>query len=68
MLQIGNRVAFHSVDCKKHIFFSTKPWESVKEFQQIKDIWENYNNGGFHVLKTKDDYNLFNEYLEGHLS
>ena len=31
-------------------------------------MWEDYNNNGFHVLKTKQDYDDFNEYLEAKLS
>ena len=31
-------------------------------------MWEDYNNNGFHVLKTKQDYNDFNEHREVKLS
>lgn len=56
------------IDCKKHLFFSTKPWDDLKEYNQMRFIWENYNKDTNHNLKTKNDYDLFNEYFEASIS
>lgn len=57
-----------NIECDKHLFFSTKPWNSINEFNKVREHWEIYNSDTRHNLKTLDDYNLFKEYLEGKLS
>lgn len=61
-------VNVEGIDCKKHLFFSTKPWDDLKEYNQMRVIWENYNKDTNHNLKTINDYNLFNEYFEASIS
>lgn len=61
-------VNVEGIDCKNHLFFSTKPWDDLKEYNQMRVIWENYNKDTNHNLKTINDYNLFNEYFEASIS
>ena len=61
-------INLHDVDCKKHLFFSTRPWGSLTEYNQMRWIWEQYNKDQHHTLKTIDDYQLFNEYFEARMA
>jgi hypothetical protein len=51
-----------------HIFFSTSPWDSVEQFNKIREIWEQYNQTERHCLKSKSDYDLFASFVESQLS
>ena len=47
----------------QHLVFSTNPWESVEQFEEIRSLWEGYNKDKKHCLKTVDDYQHFSKYL-----
>ena len=63
-----SNVKYKSIINQKHLFFSTKPWESVEDFLTIRDLWEQYNNPDHHCLKTMDDYQDFNNFVVSNLS
>ena len=52
----------------KHLFFSTKPWDNIDRFVKIRSIWQLYNHGSRHCLKTLSDYQSFASFLESQLS
>lgn len=52
----------------KHLFFSTKPWDNIDQFVKIRSIWQLYNHGSRHCLKTLSDYQSFASFLESQLS
>ena len=61
-------VKFKGIIDQNHLFFSTKPWESVDDFLKIRDLWVQYNNPDYHCLKTIDDYQDFNNFIQSNLS
>jgi hypothetical protein len=61
-------VEIDGIDCKTHLFFSTKPWDSVDQFHKVRAYWEQYNLETPHCLKTKANYDDFKSYLDGKLS
>lgn len=61
-------VKIPNIDCDRHLFFSTQPWDSLKEYNQMRFIWEQYNKDKNHNLKNLEDYRLFNEYFEARMS
>ena len=61
-------VEIDGIDCKNHLFFSTKPWDSVDQFQKVRAYWEQYNLETPHCLKTLADYDDFKSYLDSKLS
>jgi len=61
-------INIEDIKCKKHIFFSTKPWETVDQFNKVRIYWEEYNKDTRHNIKTLDNYNNFRDYLDGKLS
>jgi hypothetical protein len=63
-----SKVKYKDTVDQNHLFFSTTPWESVKDFLTVRELWNQYNQGGYHCLKTMDDYQSFNNYVESNLS
>ena len=61
-------IEVEGVDCKKHLFFSTKPWRSLTEYNQMRFVWEQYNKDVNHNLKIMKDYELLSEYVEARMS
>tara|TARA_A100001015_G_scaffold314005_1_gene422553 strand:+ start:259 stop:3135 length:2877 start_codon:yes stop_codon:yes gene_type:complete len=56
------------IKCKRHVFFSTNPWESIDHFNKVRMYWEDYNKDKRHNIKSINDYNNFKDYLDGKLS
>jgi hypothetical protein len=46
----------------KHIFFGTEPWDTVHQFDRIREIWEDYTPRV--CLKTVPDYCRFADHVE----
>ena len=46
----------------QHLVFSTRPWESIEQFEEIRSLWEGYNKDRKHCLKTVEDYQHFSKY------
>lgn len=46
----------------QHLVFSTRPWETVEQFEEIRSIWQGYNKDKRHCLKSINDYQHFAEY------
>ena len=61
-------INIEDIDCKKHLFFSTKPWDSIDQFNKVRMYWEQYNMESQHCLKSIYDFQNFKEYLDGKLS
>jgi len=47
-----------------HVFFKTKPWETVSQFVGVRNAWEKYTAGEMKCLKTREDLENFQKYLE----
>jgi hypothetical protein len=45
-----------------HIFFSTEPWDTVHQFDRVRELWEDYSPRV--CLKTVDDFKSFADYVE----
>jgi hypothetical protein len=42
----------------QHIAFSTRPWRSVSEFTQVRQVWEEMTQKQVLCIKTHEDYNV----------
>ena len=65
----GGMVPIHV--CEKdheHLVFTTEPWDSVDQFNKVRQIWAEYNKSNPHCLKTVEDYNAFATFLEGKMA
>ncbi|MDU8946445.1 DNA polymerase [Ovoidimarina sediminis] len=61
-------VKFGDTDERKHLVFTTKPWDSVDQFNTVRRIWAEYNKNAPHCLKTLEDYEAFAVFFEGKLA
>ena len=46
-----------------HVVFSTRPWDSVNEFRQIRDYWETYTDQKLRCIRTSDEFQHFATYV-----
>ncbi|WP_170765312.1 DNA polymerase [Ruegeria lacuscaerulensis] len=53
---------------RTHLAFSTKPWDTVDQFNTTRDIWSDYNKQTAHCLKSLSDYRAWALYFEGKLA
>ena len=51
-----------------HLFFETKAWHTVQEFQKCRDDWEEFNQKPRKVLKRVEDLTNFEQYRSLELS
>ncbi|MGR3761724.1 DNA polymerase [Roseobacteraceae bacterium NS-SX3] len=51
-----------------HLAFSTRAWDSVDQFNTVREIWSEYNKQSPHCLKTLADYRAWAEYFESKLA
>jgi len=51
-----------------HLQFQTAPWESIKQFQKTRQLWEQYNLSDRHCIKTVEDLEAFASFHESSLS
>lgn len=47
-----------------HIVFSTSPWQSVEQFQKVREIWQRYQKKNLTCIKTIDQYRSFATFAE----
>lgn len=47
----------------RHLAFCTEPWDTIEQFDQIRELWERYNADGRHCLKTVDDFQAFARFV-----
>jgi hypothetical protein len=47
-----------------HVYFTTRPWLTVEQFERIRDLWDEYTKSDKKCIKNLDDFNLFSEYVE----
>ncbi len=52
----------------QHLQFQTCPWETIKQFQKTRQLWEQYNLSERHCLKTVEDLEAFATFHESSLS
>ncbi len=50
-------------DAYGHIWFKTKPWETLEQFHAVRSCWESYNKDERTCLKEPEDFNAFATYL-----
>jgi hypothetical protein len=62
------RVKYKDTINKSHVYFSTTPWDSVEDYYQVRQCWEDYNKTDRHCLKTKQNFEDFSQYVESKLS
>ncbi|WP_260031326.1 DNA polymerase [Leisingera caerulea] len=67
--QAGNVPAsYGSGSTCDHLAFSTQAWDSVDQFNTVREIWSDYNKQSPHCLKTLADYRSWAEYFESKLA
>ena len=49
-----------------HVMFSTRPWNSLSQFDEIRDSWDDYTKGNETCIKTLESYNDFASFVESH--
>lgn len=42
-----------------HLCFSTIPWRTVNDFKDVRDLWDDYQSGGYKCLKRFSQLNDF---------
>ena len=62
------RVPVERQQTYNHLAFSTRPWDSVGQFNTVRAIWSDYNKQAPHCLKTFADYQAWAEYFESKLA
>jgi hypothetical protein len=48
----------------KHVLFSTVPWQTVEQFQKVREIWQQFQKKQMTCVKTIKDYRMFATYAE----
>lgn len=46
------------------IFFSTQPWYSVHQFEEIRDLWDEFTKTDNRCIRTLEEFNTFADYVE----
>ena len=59
---VGSSVTSRSINGTGHLYFDTKPWNSVQRFTHQRFKWQSYNKAKFRVLKTEADFKNFETY------
>lgn len=49
-----------------HLAFCTDPWETIDEFNTIRELWDRYNADQRHCLKTVADFQAFASFVLTH--
>ena len=60
---IGTSLVYHG-----HIIFDTVPWQSVENFQSVREQWTEYQKKNPICIKSPDDYERFALYADSVLS
>jgi hypothetical protein len=47
-----------------HVFFSTKPWQSIDQFISVKELWGEFVKGEFFCIKTEKAFSLFADLVQ----
>ena len=50
---------YRKIRDQNHLFFDTRPWETIEEFLLCRDAWDDYLTNGKKILKTPDDLMAF---------
>ncbi len=51
-----------------HLAFSTKPWDSVAQFNTVRELWRAYTKDTPRCLKSLDDYQTWATFFESKLA
>jgi hypothetical protein len=49
-----------------HVMFSTRPWNSLSQFDEIRDSWDDYTKKSPTCINTLGSYNEFASFVESH--
>jgi len=47
-----------------HIQYSTRPWKSIDQFTAVRELWDEYSQGGPRCIKSIEDFNAFADHIE----
>ena len=47
-----------------HIYFQTQPWYSVHQFEEIRDLWDEFTKSENRCIRTLEEFNTFADYIE----
>jgi hypothetical protein len=50
--------------CKSHLSFGTVPWDDVRQFNWIRDIWGQFRKSSPRCLKTVHDLKVFSDHYQ----
>jgi hypothetical protein len=48
----------------KHLVFSTLPWNSVREFQKVRELWTEFQKKKPTCLKSRSDFDVFSHFAD----
>lgn len=51
-----------------HVSFDTTPWNAVSQFEEIRNLWDEYNRPDPTCIKTLQDYIRFGDFIESRSS
>jgi hypothetical protein len=67
-VEIGERKICVDGKYYSHVWFTTKPWDSLHDFLTIREVWDKFNREDRRCLKSKSDYDEFAVYVDAHTS
>ena len=47
-----------------HVFFSTKPWQSIDQFISVKELWGEFVKEEFFCIKTEKNFDMFADLVQ----
>ena len=59
---LGNHAGYYG-----HLVFSTAAWKTVQEFQQVRELWTEFQKRKPTCLKSKDDFETFSAFADSAL-
>jgi len=51
--------AYRRIRNRNHLFFDSRPWETVEDFLLCRDAWDDYLTNGKKILRTPEDLTTF---------
>jgi hypothetical protein len=54
----------HVLEEYNHIYFETRPWQSIEQFNAMRDIWDEYTKNSPICIKTMENFHCFADYVE----
>lgn len=50
-----------------HVYFTTKPWRSVQQFMDVKNLWNDFTKDERFCIKTRDEFDCFADLVRSKL-